>query len=167
MTARAVEKIERIGIFDVLYDDVGKYHVRRVVVRCTICGTVAERAYSSVQTAKSKSCQQCPRRLAKNAIVALLRERGELKVRHIERLLNPKHARERGSLVKILAELIESGEVVRFHPKEWTRTWMYAATHLSDPNTTGVAGAASASRQPSDAVPASHSLEDGISRRMA
>ena len=118
-----------MGIFEVLADDGEKYHARRVTVRCTLCGSVAERAYASVQTAKSKACQHCPRRLAKRAIVELLRERGPLKRSHIERLLPAAHTRKTANLVAILAELVEAGEIVRFHPMGWNRTWMYEVTH--------------------------------------
>lgn len=118
-----------MGIFEVLADDGEKYHARRVTVRCTLCGSIAERAYASVQTAKSKACQHCPRRLAKQAIVELLRERGPLIRRHIERLLPAARARKRANLVAILAELVEAGKIVRFHPMGWNRTWMYEVTH--------------------------------------
>ena len=118
-----------LGIFEVLDDNGEKYHFRQLTVRCTRCGTVAERSYASVQTFRSKACQHCPRRLAKNAIVELLRERGPLIRRHIERLLPAAHARKRANLVAILAELVEAGEIVRFHPLGWHRTWMYEVTH--------------------------------------
>ena len=118
-----------LGIFEVLDDNGEKYHFRQVTVRCTRCGDIAERAYASVQTAKSKACQHCPRRLAKQAIVELLRERGPLKRSHIERLLPAAHTRKTSNLVAILAELVEAGEIVRFHPMGWNRTWMYEVTH--------------------------------------
>lgn len=156
-----------MGIFEVLADDGEKYHARTLTVRCTLCGSVAERTYASVQTAKSSACQHCPRRLAKSAIVELLRERGPLIRRHIERLLPAAHARKRANLVAILAELVEAGEIVRFHPLGWHRTWMYEVTHRSDPSTTGAAGAASASSPPSDEATASPSREGGPSRSTA
>jgi hypothetical protein len=118
-----------LGIFEVLADDGEKYHFRQLTVRCTLCGSVAERTYASVQTARSSACQHCPRRLAKQAIVELLRERGPLIRRHIERLLPAAHARKSANLVAILAELVEAGEIVRFHPMGWSRTWMYEVTH--------------------------------------
>lgn len=118
-----------MGIFEVLADDGEKYHARTLTVRCTLCGSVAERTYASVQTFRSKACQHCPRRLAKRAIVELLRERGPLKRSHIERLLPAAHTRKTANLVSILAELVEAGEIVRFHPLGWHRTWMYEVTH--------------------------------------
>ena len=118
-----------MGIFEVLADDGEKYHARRVTVRCTLCDTVAERTYASVQSRQGASCKHCPRRLAKRAIVELLRERGPLKRSHIERLLPAAHTRNTSNLVAILAELVEAGEIVRFHPLGWHRTWMYEVTH--------------------------------------
>ena len=126
----AETKVPRVmGIFEVLADDGEKYHARRVTVRCTLCDTVAERTYASVQSRQGASCKHCPRRLAKRAIVELLRERGPLTGRHIERGLPPKHTRKTSNLVAILAELVEAGEIVRFHPLGWHRTWMYEVTH--------------------------------------
>ena len=158
---------KRIGVFEVLAEDGEKYDFRRLTVRCTRCGAVAERSQASVRTRLGAACQHCPRRLAKRAIVELLRERGPLKRSHIERLLPAAHTRRAAKLVAILAELIEAGEIVRYHPEGWQRTWMYAATHLSDPSTTGAVGAASASSPPNDEATASPCLEGGPSRSTA
>ena len=159
-----------IGIFEVLDDNGEKYHFRQVTVRCTRCGDIAERAYASVQTAKSKACQHCPRRLAKQAIVAMIRDHGPQTTTTIERGLSSEHTRKRCNLVKILDELVKEGEIVRYHPLGWSRTWMFELTHLPSPSarsTTGAAGAASASSPPSDEATASPSREDGPSRSTA
>ena len=158
-----------MGIFEVLDDNGEKYHFRQVTVRCTRCGDIAERAYASVQTTKSKACQHCPRRLAKQAIVELIRAHGPQTTTTIERGLPPEHTRKRCNLVKILDELVQEGEIVRYHPLGWNRTWMFELTHLpqSARNTTGDAGAASASRRPNDEATASPCLEGGPSRSTA
>lgn len=158
-----------LGIFEVLDDNGEKYHFRQLTVRCTRCGAVAERTYASVQTARSKACQHCPRRLAKQAIVELIRDYGPQTTTTIERGLPNEHMRKRCNLVKILDELVQEGEIVRYHPLGWSRTWMYELTHLpqSDRSTTGAAGAASASRRPSAETTASPCLEGGPSRSTA
>jgi hypothetical protein len=120
---------ERIGIFEILADNGEKYHFRRLTVRCTRCGAVAEREYASVKSRSSRTCQHCPRRLVKRAIVELLRARGELTGRHIGRLLPPEHTRRRDKLAEILVELVEAGEVVRFRATGEQRTWTYDVTH--------------------------------------
>lgn len=161
---------ERIGIFEILADNGEKYHFRRLTVRCTRCGSVAERAYASVQTFRSKACQHCPRRLAKQAIVELIRAHGPQTTTTIERGLSPEHTRKRCNLVKILDELVKEGEIVRYHPLGWSRTWMFELTHLPSPSarsTTGAAGAASELRRPSAGATASPCLEDGPSRSTA
>lgn len=121
--------MKTIGIFEVLADDGEKYHFRRLTVRCTRCGAVAERTYASVVSRQGAGCQHCPRRLAKQAIVELLRTQGPLKRLDIERMLPKEHRRREARTLEILGELIESGEIVRFHPIGWLRTWMYDATH--------------------------------------
>ena len=159
-----------MGIFEVLADDGEKYHARTLTVRCTRCGTVAERTYASVQTFRSKACQHCPRRLAKQAIVELIRAHGPQTTTTIERGLPPEHTRKRCNLVKILDELVKEGEIVRYHPLGWSRTWMFELTHLPSPSarsTTGAVGAASASSPPNAEATASPCLEGGPSRSTA
>lgn len=161
--------MKTIGIFEVLAADGEKYHFRRLTVRCTRCGAVAERTYASVVSRQGAGCQHCPRRLAKQAIVAMIRDHGPQTTTTIERGLPNEHMRKRRNLVKILDELVQEGEIVRYHPLGWSRTWMYEATHLSPlvQSTTGAAGAARRSQRPSAAAIASPCLEDGPSRHTA
>ena len=118
-----------LGVFEILADDGEKYHFRKLTVRCTRCGAVAERTYASVISRQGVGCQHCPRRLAKRAIVELLRTRGPLKRLDIERSLPEEHRRREKRTIEMLDELIGDGEIVRFHPMGWYRTWMYDAVH--------------------------------------
>ena len=51
----AILEIEN-GVFEVLAEDGEKYDFRRLTVRCTRCGAVAERSQASVRTRRGAAC---------------------------------------------------------------------------------------------------------------
>lgn len=113
-----------IGVFEVLDDDGGKFPFRSLVVRCTVCGTVAERRYKSVAAYGGEGCIHCPRALEKASVVAQLVEAGPLTVLALAR-------RRRHStryMRELLAELLREERVIRYIDESMANRHIYEAT---------------------------------------
>ena len=113
-----------IGVFEILDDDGGKFPFRSLVVRCTVCGTVAERLYKSVSGYSGEGCIHCPRALEKTAVVAELAAAGSLTVLALAR-------RRRHStryMRELLAELLREERVIRYIDEGRANRHIYEAT---------------------------------------
>lgn len=134
--------MSRIGVFEVLNDNGEKYDTRKLVVRCTICATVTERRYASVTQYDRKTCIHCPRRLAKDRILAFIRKRPRTRAEVSDML-----GRNRNNVIRVLREMLDDGEIIRYRSERTRQPWLYASPSV--PNTTGAVGAASACSLPS------------------
>lgn len=114
----------RIGIFEVLADNGEKYMSRKLVVRCSLCGTVDEKRYASITQYTAKACIHCKRRKSRDAVVALLRERPRTRA-EIAKVLGC----HRNNVIRILRAMLDDGEIIRYRGDyRRTTTWLYEAT---------------------------------------
>lgn len=119
----------RVGIFDVLDDDRGKYAVRLLTVRCVKCSTQTTRQYKSVVTFKGKGCIHCHRSLAKAAIIRLFEYGTRMTRRQVQDAL-PRHLRRSEPHIRrILNDLIEEGIVTQHMEKS---CWVYTSKGVSN-----------------------------------